>query len=628
MTRARIPILANIGETLATSALIVGAVVAASLHARYLSVPLVDDAAITVAFAESLIRGHGLRLTESSQVVEGFSSPLWTFLIALAGEAHTSARHFAGVGGTVLSMAALPIFAMWGAAGRGRVRLEDAVAPWLAATATTYVYWGASGMETGLMALLIATSGLLFLRELRRGTGWLTGIALGLLCVTRPEGILYAGAAGVVWLAVRRGERRWPGGQEVRIAIAGSLPLVVYLVFRRLYFDQWMPNTYYAKGHLDFHVGAYLVDFVSAYSWLVVLGAGGAAIAVSLGGPPRRQAVLAIALSSAAVGFILRAHGDWMREWRFIAPVVPCLGLCFSAGLSAIRDRMPAVLRSPRATIASHGAVMCLTALAVAAEARAARPRSLAIHDDPMLPAINVENFARQIEGHVESLGIVHPCLAFPDVGGLALRLRDAEIIDTGLLADYSLARSDNRAARGLGNGAAGADYLLNEVLPDYLDVHGPSVYLDKEPYRELKRHYVPLRTVAPTLGFSSHVFVLAGLTREIDPRCPESRSAVQALSAEALAAKIDDELGAGDAVVALALWRCARTWKQEFALPKLAWRRRAADVAEATSLRLAQEGRLESATRFEAFSTVLSGDPARRHRTEDFREKWLDHVP
>lgn len=612
-------------EAWLTVALVAAAVAGAVAHARYLSVPLVDDAAISVAYASSLAAGHGLRLTAASQVVEGFSNPLWTFFLALARPLGLDPMRFASVAGAFFATAALPVYALWGAAARGRPRVEDAAGPLLIAATTTYIYWGSSGMETGLQSFLLAAAGALTLRALRRGRGTLAGLAFGLLCLTRPEGTLYVAAAAAFWIAARWPERRWPGRQEAGLALWVVALAGGYLCFRRLYFADWLPNTYYAKGHIDFHVGAYIRGFVEAYGALVVAGGAGALVAAGTRGPSRTQGVLAFALSTAGVAFVVRARGDWMGEWRFFAPIAPCWAGCLGAGLSALRDRAAAASTPRRLRATLPWALGLLAVIPTGCSAWTARARSAALRRDPILPTAGVSQAAMQLLPELNALGLVRPRLAFPDVGGLALTLHGAEVIDTGLLADYALARWEDGWAGGGGRPEAGADYLENEVLPDFVDIRGPSGFLRGDAYALLRRRYVPLVQLAPGLKVSPSIFVLAGLTRDDDPRCPGGRAAVRTLSPSELGAAIDGQIDARDPVKGLALWRCAWAWERDAALPDLTWRERAAAHAEARSDEEAGRGELRTATRYEALATVLSGgDPRRRHRTEELRGRML----
>jgi len=248
------PAFERLVPTLEAKLALVLAVVSACLlagHATLLDVPIVDDAAISVAYAKTLFAGHGFRLTPYSTVVEGFSNPLWTLLVGLAFPLRLNALRFASGLSAVLMLASVPVYALWGAASRGRVCLEDACAPLLMALTSSFAYWGSSGMETSLFSLLLGLGGLFALRDLRRRRGVLAGVAFGLASLARPEGPAYALAAAVFWGGVLVSERRRPGRHDAATAsLAIGIP-AAYLAFRLAYFDAWVPNTALAKLGVD-----------------------------------------------------------------------------------------------------------------------------------------------------------------------------------------------------------------------------------------------------------------------------------------------------------------------------------------------------------------------------------------
>ena len=70
----------------ATAAVIVGVAVY-SVHAREYRGWLVDDAGISVAYAVHAAAGQGLVSQPGLPPVEGYSNPLWVFLLALLARA-------------------------------------------------------------------------------------------------------------------------------------------------------------------------------------------------------------------------------------------------------------------------------------------------------------------------------------------------------------------------------------------------------------------------------------------------------------------------------------------------------------------------------------------------------------
>ncbi len=593
-------------ETWVTGGLVVAAMLVLVHLCGYLAVPMVDDAAISLAYGLTFFAGEGFRVTPASQPVEGFSNLLWTLLLGLSGPLRLSHEVYGHGLGVLFGVLALPVFALWGPACEDRApRWEDALAPWVVALNPTYAYWISSGMETGLEAFLLGLSGLFLLRELRTGRSAHVGWALGLLCLTRPEGALFTVAAGVVWMARRSAWRQWPGRQEA--AIAGWLLVLVggWAVIRWWYFADVVPNTYYAKRFWDFHAREYLTGFFTTYRRLSGLALGGLLLGALGGGAGLRRSALVALFAGCGVFFAWNSKGDWMREWRFLAPVLPLWGAALAVGVSgarALAERLAARVGTWPARgvhlVVGAGLVGVLLPALGAAVARAP-----AIKKDPELPYSFIAGLFKPVREQTRAWGQVRPLLAFPDLGGQAMMLREAEIIDVAGLADYALAHHAN-------NPAAMEDYLLSEGPGILMDVHGPSIHLGR--FSRLMARYE--RHQGP-------VWRLKGLSASEDPRCPGGKAAVLALDVKALTERFAALIREGQAEEGLGLWRCATAYLPKDRLPDRRTRRRLADEAQARAEALARGNEPLSALRHHSLATLLDdGDAHRRRATERLR--------
>lgn len=585
--------------------LVMAAMAGLAYHCRYLAAPIVDDAAISLAYGHTFFSGQGLRPTPNSQPAEGFSNPLWTFLLGLSRPLRLEPASYAHVLGIVFGVLALPAFSLWGPASEGRrPRLEDALGPLLAALNPTYAYWISSGMETGPQAFLMGLSGLFVLRELRTGLSAHAGWALGLLCLTRPEGVLYAAAAGGLWVVSRGLERRWPGRQEWRIGAWLLLFVGGWLVVRWGYFADVLPNTYYAKHTWDFQVEQYLRNFWNTYEALCQLAVAGLVLALLGGRAGVRWTVLATLFLGCGIYFVWSAKGDWMREWRFLAPLVPLLGVAMAAGLSGVRSLGSRLVAWGAAWPARALVVLAVAgALVLAVPAlRASLQRAPAVRASPELPYSFIAEGAQKVRAHTESLGQSRPLLGYPDLGGLAMVLRDAEIIDVAGLADYAVAHAPSPSAI--------EDYLVSEGPPILLDVHGPSGHLIH--LRKLMSQFHPL---------GGPIYLLNGLTPHEDPRCPEGKLGTLAMGAAALTQRFEQEIREDQAQQALRRWRCVAAYKPRQELPDEAALQRLAELANTRGDALVREGKLEPALRQYSLATLLDeGNAHRRRKTEKLR--------
>ncbi|MCP3104452.1 hypothetical protein LZ198_36870 [Myxococcus sp. K15C18031901] len=594
--------------------LVFAAVAAAAYHCGFLSVPIVDDAAISIAYGHTFFAGHGFRVTPSSQPVEGFSNLLWTLMLGLSRPLDAAPDTYAHTLGIVFGLLALPVFAAWGpVAGRRSPRLEDALGPWVAAASTTYATWISSGMETGLQTFLLALCGVLLLRELRTGTGAWVGLALGLLCLTRPEGLLYVVAAGLVWLCHQGLGRQWAGRQALGIAAWLVVLVGGWFVVRWVYFADWLPNTYYAKRLWSFDGPGYLRNYYTENGRLCLLAAAGLVLGLLGGAATGRQSALA-ALFLLAGGFFAYRNGDWMREWRFLAPLVPLLGVALAAGVAGTRERAALVgARGGRWHWGERGvvAVVVVAMLAVLGpwmKKSVMRAPGIKVH--PELPYEFIANRLRVVQDQARALGQVHPLVAYPDLGGQSMVLREGEIIDVAGLGDYAMAHQS-------GNPAAMEDYLVSEGPPSFLDVHGPS------------RHLMGFRSLMTQFhALGEDRWQLNGLSATEDPRCPGGKSAALAPDRQALAKLFEQDIQEGAAERGLKRWRCVFAYKPRRELPERDELRRLSDLAEERGEALEKEGQLVPALRSYSLATLLDrGDAHLRRKTEALRARVFPAV-
>ena len=165
--------------------------------------------------------------------------------------------------------------------------------------------------------------------EGRSARRWPERLALAatLAALTRPEGVLFAGAAAAL-LAARSFELRQPS------ALARGWPLLalpLHLVWRRLTYDAWWPNTYYAKvGEAWPESGVrYVASFVVEYGlwvWLLL-----ALVFLATRWPRRaelwrvRGSALLIAALVVHGGYYSLAVGGDHFEYRVLSHLVPLL---------------------------------------------------------------------------------------------------------------------------------------------------------------------------------------------------------------------------------------------------------------------------------------------------------------
>jgi arabinofuranosyltransferase len=246
-------------------------------HARVYEF-LTDDAYISFRYARNFAEGFGLVFNPGYERVEGYSNFLWVMLLAGLNRLGIPSE-FAANPLSIAMTIGLWAVVVWFArrlAPPGREWLVLVPAFGLALTRSVAV-WSTSGLETRCFELLVVSGVLRLVVELEsldagRERKPVASVLLALATLTRPDGLLIAGCAYLIaagWLMrsgwpvlFRFARRQWP-----------FLALVVlHLGFRRLYYDDWLPNTYYAKvgGHHWWSSGfRYLAAFVLEYGLIL-----------------------------------------------------------------------------------------------------------------------------------------------------------------------------------------------------------------------------------------------------------------------------------------------------------------------------------------------------------------------
>lgn len=207
----------------------------------------IEDAAISFAYSRNLAWGEGLVAVAGAERVEGYSNPLWVFLLApwywFGVTAFVSSKVFA------VLLSAGSVVLVWDITRQARGGREDAVALVAAALLAfnaQFAIWNASGLESPLVSFLMALGVWTTLREARTGSWPFSAMVWFALAITRPEGAMYA-AIGGMWAGIFAwGERRWLW--PLKWLLTFIAPFGVYHALRYAYFAYALPNTYYAKS--------------------------------------------------------------------------------------------------------------------------------------------------------------------------------------------------------------------------------------------------------------------------------------------------------------------------------------------------------------------------------------------
>ena len=355
--RSRAAYLLWLGVMLAS--LVLGAILimnsstVASDGRRYFA--LFDGAMISMRYADNWVQGRGL-VWNPGERVEGFSSPLWVFVLAgfraCLGRIHAiAAVQFFGLALALSDLVLVTLITRRLLRDRAGRDLGMLAAVLLTVTFYPLLYWSIMGMETGLLAPLLLLLVHRSLADRRAPRAYrIDAVLLSLACLTRPEAVLFV----VVFVACD-GARRWRR-REIQIrrlvveAVLFALPLLAYQMARRIYFGKWYANSYLLK--LRGLTWAERLQFGWNFSEPFLMWAGWLALGVALlqlwrlrrrdahaqpGWRPAEFLVMFLAFA----GYQLAVGGDaWPLYIRFAAPVTPLLLVAFVVGVIEAVDRV------------------------------------------------------------------------------------------------------------------------------------------------------------------------------------------------------------------------------------------------------------------------------------------------
>jgi len=303
---------------------------------------VVDDALISVRFAENFAQGRGL-VFNLGERVEGYTNFLWLLVSALL---YWPCRLLgvdivhALVAATIASGAAVVALVVGLSATLWPGRLWPlAAAAGLTMLDGDFGVWAVLGLEKHFLVMWALLALWLAVRpatsELRRA------LSIGgcLLCVmlTRPDGGLFVAAFGASQLIalVQPVEARGALRSFRAVALAGAVVVVgygLYFAARYAYFGYPLPNTFYLKvGGAKFEGWtrgvAYLKDFLVCHAWVPLA----AVFALpGLGRPTVRTLALWVGLHALYVTYV---GGDFYPGHRFYVVSIAPLALLIGHGV-------------------------------------------------------------------------------------------------------------------------------------------------------------------------------------------------------------------------------------------------------------------------------------------------------
>ncbi len=271
------------------------------LSVRYFWGHIGDDAYIFFRYVRQFAIGNGLQWNASGLPVEGFSSPLWVIWLSVLS------RWFDVVGVAKTTGAFCLVGALWELYRQSKKSLASV---WVLSLLMGVHYWSTSGLETPLYMWLLLT--VLPLMKATEEQSWWRWGCLGLLGIVRPE----SPALVLLVLLVRwRHHHTEQGCVPHPIALLWAvLPMLCWQLVRLLYYEDILPNTYWAKasGDLWFRIQSGW----NYAGWLLV---------PLLIGTWKSSSRLLYSLPFSLWLIVLLGGGDWMWHHRLLVPIFALL---------------------------------------------------------------------------------------------------------------------------------------------------------------------------------------------------------------------------------------------------------------------------------------------------------------
>jgi arabinofuranosyltransferase len=309
------------------------------LHINYLRF-VCDDAFISFRYAKSFIQGHGL-VYNIGEKVEGYTNFLWTMLLSLFMGLGLNVVVVSQVLGVLFSIATILLLLHLNRLLYPGDNLFNYLAPLFLVCCGAYAAWSTGGLETAFYTFLVFLGSYLFIWGMKESSHFaLSGIIFALVCMTRLDGLIFAGIT-FIWLFYLTVIKKRIGYKALVLwTLCFLAPFLAYFIWRWSYYGRFLPNTYYVKvgGFSLYHQGLYyLFDFVRRFRlWLLIIPLAFLSKAVKSNIRLKMIIPYFISLISVFSLYVVYVGGDFMDMFRFLVPILPMFFFLVQEGFRGI----------------------------------------------------------------------------------------------------------------------------------------------------------------------------------------------------------------------------------------------------------------------------------------------------
>jgi len=293
-------------------------------HCFYWYGYIIDDSYITFRYVSNFCRGLGL-VYNPGEHVEGYSNFSWLILLTPGVKLGFDPVIFSRILGIISGVGAIICTYL----------ICSAVIPQsifvflpslLLATNSFFCFWSFSGMETVFFSFLLTLSAVLYLRSSNKSR-ILLAFVLGVLCLSRPEGVGYA----VIFSAMETVKNRHAQLKE-HLKFYGIILSIffLHLSFKQFYYGSLLPNTYYGKVIFPFKAESYkyILNFYFHRGILLAF-----MFILSMTYAMRKRRIRPMILPLLFSWFyIAYVRMDWMPNYRYHVHTLPIVFSLMSVG--------------------------------------------------------------------------------------------------------------------------------------------------------------------------------------------------------------------------------------------------------------------------------------------------------
>ncbi len=295
-----------------------------------------EDAFISFRYIENFVHGNGL-VYNLGERVEGFTHPLWIFLLAVFRFIGFELRPTAIFLGLFFSLTSIVLLLFLDS----KKNMLLPVGVIFLISNSVFRDFATSGFETSLSFFLVTVLALIIKKHGLQQKPFQIGIVSSLLVVNRPETFLIFlyllfYYCGILFFRKKPESVRFLQLPVIQFVIPFLLIVLPYQIFRMGYYGDLFPNTFHAKkgGALYLSQGIqYLRDVSISYSVHWIIAAGSILLMGIYRSGKHSEWVIGrihlIVLAMVLAGYVLYTGGDYMHG-RFLFMSLILIAIAFN----------------------------------------------------------------------------------------------------------------------------------------------------------------------------------------------------------------------------------------------------------------------------------------------------------